>query len=71
MTDTMKKIGEVSESDSRLIERVRKLREQARISEMLLNSHLGEEYSLGPGSFVNEAGEIWDRSEKLEITPKE
>ncbi len=59
MSGNREKLGDVSPSDARLIRRVQKLREQATISEMLLDAHLGEEYQLKPGVAVDENGEIW------------
>lgn len=60
MTDRARQVGKVSDSDRRLMDRVRDLVVQARISEGLLQAHFAAEYDLTSSRSILADGTIWE-----------
>lgn len=58
MPEATKQLRRVSDSDQRLMARVREIVMQARIAEAILNSHLAAEYQIENGSTILADGTI-------------
>lgn len=59
--ENSKPVGSLSDSDRRLMERVRDLVVQARVSEGLLHAHFAAEYGLNDSKTVLADGSIWEQ----------
>jgi hypothetical protein len=62
MIDGAKQVGKVSDSDRRLMDRVKELVVQARITEGLLQAHFAAEYDLTPSRSILADGTIWEEA---------
>jgi hypothetical protein len=65
MSDQGDKVGVVSDTDRRLMERVRQLTTEVGAYEALLRAHFTAEYGLSPTRSISADGSIW------ELTPAE